>query len=203
MQNGRKALGMSHTLRRATVLVWAVSLQTADASTLSVVDEAGKPIAQFDAMFHTADHGYTNWTAGRDGRVEIRGVSSDFRGQVVFVEFWSITCGPCQPAMNKLNRLAAEHATDWRDRVAVVPVSIDDTREAAAAHVASRGWTALRHFWSGGEETGMKSPVARDFVIDAIPVAFLIDSDGRVVWRGNPRTDDGDLEDRIERLLAR
>jgi glutathione peroxidase-family protein len=40
-------------------------------------------------------------------------------------------------------------------------------------------------------------------VIDAIPVAFLIDSEGRVVWRGNPLTDDGELEDRIERLLDR
>src|SRR5207302_5582723 len=47
------------------------------------------------------------------------------RGKLVYVEFWATWCGPCQPAMAELNRLSAEEGVAWKDRVAIVPISID------------------------------------------------------------------------------
>jgi thiol-disulfide isomerase/thioredoxin len=132
---------------------------------------------------------------------EIRQLS-DLRGKIVLLEFWATWCGPCQPAMAKLNKLAAGMREQWSDRVALVALSIDDSVELVDSHVKQRGWTAVQQFWSGGEQTGTQSPAAKSFVIDGVPTAFLIDPNGKIVWRGYPVTDDQGLQARIEKLLS-
>lgn len=124
------------------------------------------------------------------------------RGKIVFLEFWATWCGPCQSAMDKFNTLAAERRDQWGNRVALVALSVDDSIELADLHVKQRGWTALQHFWSGGKMKGTQSPAARSFVMDRVPIAFLIDSNGKIVWRGNPVTDDQSVRARIEKLLS-
>jgi thiol-disulfide isomerase/thioredoxin len=129
---------------------------------------------------------------------------SDYRGQVVLLEFWATWCGPCQPAMKKLNQMAAE-APDWADRVAIIPLSVDQTPELAVKHVTQRGWTALRHFWSQPADTG-QSEAQRDFIVHGIPTAVLLKPDGTIAWRGHPIAEYAggvDLRSRIEALLSK
>ncbi|UCE46874.1 MAG: TlpA family protein disulfide reductase [Phycisphaerales bacterium] len=127
---------------------------------------------------------------------------SDYHGRVVLLEFWATWCGPCQPAMKKLNKLVNE-SPDWAGRVVIIPLSVDKTPELAAAHAADRGWTALRHFWSRRVDEG-QSQAEQAFVVRGIPTAVLLGPDGRIVWRGHPiaKYSGGiDLRDRIKAVL--
>jgi thiol-disulfide isomerase/thioredoxin len=112
------------------------------------------------------------------------------RGKIVFLEFWETGCGPCQPEMAKLNELMSVHGHEWEDSVAVVPVSLDSKREIIAAHVASRGWTNLRHYWSTRGSDEYFSDVARAYVVLGVPTALLINREGEILWRGHPASFD-------------
>jgi len=132
---------------------------------------------------------------------------SDLRGKVVLLEFWATWCGPCQPAMRKLSELAGEQAEAWRDRVALVGLSIDDEPDQAKQHVQRRGWDKMDHYWSGAEDsTGWLSPALRAFGGENTPEAILIDAEGRIRWRGHPSMDarNGEtIKSRIEDALNR
>jgi thiol-disulfide isomerase/thioredoxin len=129
---------------------------------------------------------------------------SSFRGKVVFLEFWATWCGPCQQPMYALNALGAEQSTAWKDRVAIVTISIDSDQTRVRSHVRQREWTGLEHFWSGGSEAeDFESPAARAFVVYGVPESVLIGRDGRILWRGHPldQMDSMDVKSRIDQAL--
>lgn len=129
---------------------------------------------------------------------------SDLRGKVVFVELWATWCGPCQRPMAALNALSNEQREAWKDRVVIVPISIDAERARVRSHVREREWTAVEQFSSdGGEGADFESPAARAFVLSSVPQSVLIGRDGRILWRGHPtnQTDGLDVKSRIERAL--
>jgi RNA polymerase sigma factor (sigma-70 family) len=128
------------------------------------------------------------------------------QGKIVCLEFWATWCGPCQPAMAKLNELSAERSSTWRDRVVLVPVSIDDTVDRVQRHVSRRGWNRLDHFWTGDKsQVGWDSPAARAFGVFGVPETILIGADGRILWRGHPQQkfSGQDLKTRIESELMK
>jgi thiol-disulfide isomerase/thioredoxin len=127
------------------------------------------------------------------------------RGKVVWIDFWATWCIPCQPAVKELDQLATKMPARWKDRVAIMPISIDENRELVTRHLAKRGWTHLAHYWSGASKiNGFQSPAARLFVVDGVPTAFLIAPDGRILWRGSPNAEPGEksMKDRIEEALG-
>ncbi|MHC5540492.1 TlpA family protein disulfide reductase, partial [Singulisphaera rosea] len=129
---------------------------------------------------------------------------SDLRGKVVFLELWATWCGPCQQPMAKLNALGKEQRNAWRDRVVLLPVSIDSDQVKVRSHIQQRGWTGLEHFWSGGGgASDFDAPAARAFVASGVPEAVLISPAGRILWRGHPLENSGgnDLRARIEGAL--
>lgn len=124
---------------------------------------------------------------------------SDFRGKVLFVEFWATWCGPCQRPMAHLCEIASERKADWDGKAVLLCISIDDKKEDVIDYVSNRGWLGVRHFWCEEGEPGFKSAGVKTYGITGVPSAVLINQFGRIVWRGHPGS--FDIEANIDKLL--
>ena len=117
------------------------------------------------------------------------------RGRVVLLDFWATWCAPCRKSMPELQALHDKYS---RRGFSVVGVSIDEGGSAKVKkYVASK---KLSYPIAMDSE---KNPVWDSFRVKAVPAAYLIDREGRIVaqWTGAP-ANARDLATRLEALLA-
>lgn len=180
------------------------------------VEVAGKPLGDFRLKDQPASQEFSFQTPLGTGDMAADAEAqdlesgkpvhlSDFRGRVVFLEFWATWCGPCREPMERLAALGKRRQADWRRDVELVAISIDNDRDALRQHVRRNGLApdGVRHLWSPRPDRG-ESPAPDAAVsvysVSQVPTAFLIDRDGRILWQGHPGS--FELERKIEERLA-
>ena len=103
----------------------------------------------------------------------------DYKGRVVFLNFWATWCGPCRNEMPDIQKLYEEYAAQG-DEAEVVILGVagpEIGQERSAEDIAA--------FM---EENGYTYPVLMDessemfmqYGISAFPTTFMIDKDGNV-----------------------
>jgi len=115
----------------------------------------------------------------RDGQP--RSLAS-WRGNVVFLNFWATWCVPCRDELPQLQRL---HRL-YRDRgLAVVGVNFKESSDAVGKFMTSIG----ADFETVLDADGA---VSAKYRVRGLPVTFLIDRQGRILWKSiGPREWDG------------
>ena len=118
---------------------------------------------------------------------------SQFKGQVVLLDFWASWCAPCitdLPDLRRIKRKAANQPlvflnlsldTDeaaWREAV--------DKHEIEGVHVRADGWGA---------------DVAKSYQVNSLPSYYLVDSQGLIVERLRRMSDTDEIVAMIEKSL--
>lgn len=103
----------------------------------------------------------------------------DYKGKVIFLNFWATWCGPCRNEMPDIQKLYEEYAAQGADaEVAVIGVAAPETG----------GETSAEEIAGFLEENGYTYPVLMDhtgemfsfYGISAFPTTFMIDRQGNV-----------------------
>ena len=129
--------------------------------------------------------------------VDLFGVShrlSNYKGQVVFLNFWATWCGPCKIEAPALQRLY--QSMDGED-FELLAVSTDHKKEPINPFVEQYKLT-FPVLWDQEQE------VAKRYQVAGIPISLLIDRQGRVAARvmGAREWDSAQWQNTVRGLLA-
>ena len=129
---------------------------------------------------------------------------SDYKGKVVFLNFWATWCGPCQSEMPEIQQLYEEHRLNEEDLVVLgvanpvtdeAPGNVDKSREEVEAFLSDNGYT----FPVVMDETGQ---VLADYGISAFPTTFMIDAEGNLFGYVAGAIDLEIMEDIVQRTMT-
>jgi DsbE subfamily thiol:disulfide oxidoreductase len=95
---------------------------------------------------------------------------SEFRGDVVMINFWATWCGPCRQEMPLLEEL---YTTYQRVGFKLLGVNIDDDSHKAMNMIAELGVSFPVLF-------DTRKEVSKLYAVDAMPATIIVDRDGRV-----------------------
>ncbi len=101
-----------------------------------------------------------------------------YRGKVVLIDYWASWCPPCIAELPNVKKLyEAYHDKGFE----VLGINLDDTPEKANYEIERMElpWPSL--FSENESERGWEHPMAVRYGITGIPVAILVDREGKVV----------------------
>jgi len=93
---------------------------------------------------------------------------SDFKGEVIFVNFWATWCPPCVAEMPSIENLYK----DYGDKIKFVIVA-NDERQKVEDFIKNKNFTMPIYY-------GFSKELA-EFSSNSIPISFLINKDGEIV----------------------
>ena len=110
---------------------------------------------------------------GQSGSLE------DYKGEVMIVTMWQISCPFCRKEMPVLDRLAGEMSDEG---VRVLPLGLDQDMGAITAHLDRMNWPNLKAIQDVDMLNGLIMSVEHFGRMGiATPTSFIVGKDGKVV----------------------
>ena len=117
----------------------------------------------------------------------------DYRGKVVFLNFWATWCRPCLVEMPSMAKL---HERFSKQGLQMVAIS-DEDLETVRAHARRKGYpfTVL---------VDPERTLAARLGIQGVPTTFILDKEGRLIYQhvGTSDWDSTEVRQKIEALLT-
>lgn len=139
---------------RIRILLAGLAMSVFAASSLATSDLAGQPAPDFALKSST----------GENLRL------SEYRGDVVMINFWATWCGPCRQEMPLLDELYSRYQ---RVGFSLLGVNIDDDSSRAMSMISELGVSFPVLF-------DTRKEVSKLYDVDAMPVTVLVDREGKV-----------------------
>ncbi len=95
----------------------------------------------------------------------------DFRGKVIFLNYWATWCPPCIAEMPNIQALYEQYRDD--NRIVFVMVSLDDEQEKARKFIRRKEFTFPIYYLGSQRPESLQSTT--------IPTTFVINQEGRIV----------------------
>lgn len=135
---------------------------------------------------------------------EIKKVGSDEKvvlqhkaGEVLLIDIWATWCGPCQKPMQHNQDMLTKNAEEWKDKVRIVAVSVDDTETTIQDRIEKKKWTSIEHLTLGSWDNS--HDLIKLFEVSGIPFVCLVNKAGIVDYVGHPNG--AKLDTRIPELI--
>ncbi len=113
----------------------------------------------------------------------------DFKGKVVYIDFWASWCGPCRREMPYSKQLHEMFSPKQLKNLVFLYISIDATEDAWKAAVKEIGMEGKLGISPGN----WNSEIARFFQINSIPRYMLMDKTGKIVVFEANRPSSGEI----------
>ena len=118
---------------------------------------------------------------------------SDYRGHIVYLDFWASWCQPCRKSFSWMNKMQSLYG---KDGFKVIAINLDESKQKADKFLQQ----IPANFDVAYDPRGN---TAESYKVKAMPSSYLIDKNGNVIhanlgFRGN---DEEELEARIRDLV--
>lgn len=121
---------------------------------------------------------------------------SDFKGKLVYIDFWATWCGPCRHELPYLEKLQEKF---HNKNIVFMSVSLDDNVKAWDKMVKEKKMKGIQLHADGA----WASDAAKRFQIHSIPTFYLIGADGTIIRPNAPRPSSEEIENLINEELAK
>lgn len=119
---------------------------------------------------------------------------SDYRGKIVYLDFWASWCDPCRRSFPWMNQLQSRYG---QDGFAVVAINLDESQQNANKFLQQ----IPASFDIAYDPSGK---TAEAYGLKAMPSSFLIDRNGQVIHSslGYRAAEKRIIEDKIRQLVT-
>ena len=117
----------------------------------------------------------------------------DFKGKVIYVDFWASWCGPCRQQFPFSKQMHDGLNDKEKKKVVFLYISIDEDLDA---------WkNAVQQLKLDNGENGHSIPAAQKYQVNSIPRYMIIDKNGNIVNPNAPRPSDPSALELLKKLM--